>query len=142
MEGSGPEPRSDRSIKRIKKDSQQSMMRRQDKTHSEIQRQRTENDKAWSEIQRQRVECLLRTSNESGLCGACDLIDESANFSHHDYTGLCESAQMCQICRLFLDSVKKVFKAIPHPKFIQHLNMADCFISSTIILSLLWMLLQ
>ena len=56
-------------------------------------------------MRRQRTKRLLKTSKESGLCGACEIIHESNAFSHHDYTGLCESAYNCRVCRLFLDSV-------------------------------------
>ena len=106
MEASDSELCSDRSIKSMKKLGQRT-------THSKMQRVVMENDKAWSEIQRQRIECLLRTSNEPGLCGACDLIDGSANFSHHDSTALRESAQMCRICQLFLDLAKKGVRGNP-----------------------------
>ena len=65
----------------------------------------TKNDEEWSKMQRQRTKRLLKTSKESGLCGACEIIHESKAFSHHEYTGLRESACNCRVCRLFLDSV-------------------------------------
>ena len=66
---------------------------------------RVKHERQWKELQRQRTQRLLRTSEESGLCLACDLITKGHPFNHHDYEGLRMSASSCRICRLFLDCV-------------------------------------
>ena len=71
------------------------------------------NKEQWGQMQDERTKRLLKISRKSGLCGACALIEHNSQFSHHDYTGLRKSAQICRMCSIILDSLGRDIQGNP-----------------------------